>query len=58
MLPWERLNGQWFTELPWQEAYGAIIQDGVASVGIILALAALAAVAGVFIGPSIGNSTN
>ena len=37
------------TELPWQEAYGAIIQDGVASVGIILALAALAAVAGVLL---------
>jgi GAF domain-containing protein/HAMP domain-containing protein len=37
------------TELPWQEAYGASIQVGVASIGIILALAALAAVAGVLL---------
>ncbi len=37
------------TELPWQEAYGVTIQIGVASVGIILALAALAAVAGVLL---------
>ena len=37
------------TELPWQEAYGASIQVGVASIAIILALAALAAVAGVLL---------
>jgi GAF domain-containing protein/HAMP domain-containing protein len=34
------------TELPWQEAYGSSIQVGAGSIGIILALAALAAVAG------------
>ena len=37
------------TELPWQEAYGVSIQVGVASVAILLVLAALAAVAGVLV---------
>jgi nitrate/nitrite-specific signal transduction histidine kinase len=37
------------TELPWQEAYGASIQIGVASLGILLGLAVLSAVAGVLL---------
>jgi nitrate/nitrite-specific signal transduction histidine kinase len=37
------------TELPWQEAYGPSIQVGVASLGILLGLAVLSAVAGVLL---------
>jgi nitrate/nitrite-specific signal transduction histidine kinase len=37
------------TELPWQEAYRASIQIGVASLGILLGLAVLSAVAGVLL---------
>lgn len=37
------------TELPWQEAYAVSIQIGLASVGILLALATLAAIAGVMV---------
>ncbi|MBN1311075.1 MAG: HAMP domain-containing protein [Anaerolineae bacterium] len=42
---------QWavVTELPWQEAYGGVIQSAVTSIGVILVIAILAGLGGTFV---------